>query len=245
MTGRIGVQVALEAEAAGVVAALEGARTTVRCGRALTSGRLGGREVVVAVSGIGKVAAAVTATLLAGEVEALLVVGTSGGLGAGVDPGDVVVATALLQHDLDARPLFGRWVQPDLGESRFAPTPAVTWALLAAADEVVAAHPGAPTPGGRPPRRQAGLIVSGDAFVNSHEAARRLRQDLPDALACDMESAAVAQVCAMAALPFGVVRTISDRANGQAAVDFGKFLSVAAGLHRDLVVGALTRLTDH
>jgi adenosylhomocysteine nucleosidase len=240
----IGLQLALEAEAASLLEALDGPRTEPRCGRPFTYGRLAGRDVVVAISGIGKVAAAMTATLLVPEVTALIVVGTSGGLAKTVDPGHVVVATALLQHDLDARPLFGRWQQPDLGLSRFPTTPAVTKALLAATDAAIAPGLGeaAAGLGLARPQRQAGLVISGDAFINSHETAWRLRNDLPDALACDMESAAAAQVCTSAALPFGVVRTISDRANGKAGVDFARFLAVAAPLHLAIVTGALAQL---
>jgi len=197
-----------------------------------------GHEVALAISGIGKVAAAHTATLLARHVSALLVVGTAGGLGAGVGPGDVVVATAALQHDLDARPLFDRWVQPESGLSRFPVDPAWTRALLAAADQVVSGQAGAGVTG-REPRRHAGLLVSGDRFIGSAKTAQRLRRDLPDALAVDMESAAVAQVCHAAGTPIGIVRTISDRADGDAGVDFGAFVRGAARLHRDLVITAL------
>jgi adenosylhomocysteine nucleosidase len=242
----IGVISALEAEAAGVAQALREeapVREEVRCGRPLTYGTLAGQDTVLAISGIGKVAAAMTAALLAPQVNTVLVVGTAGGLGHGVEPGDVIVATALLQHDLDARPLFARWQQPDSGVSRFPTAPHLTWALLAAADDVVAGpNLGAPLGLGQP-RRQAGLVISGDAFVGSHDVAGRLRRDLPDALAVDMESAAVAQVCAAADIPLGVIRVISDRANGQASVDFARFLAQVAGpIGRDLVVQTLRRL---
>jgi adenosylhomocysteine nucleosidase len=86
------------------------------------------------------------------------------------------------------------------------------------------------------------LVVSGDLFISSHEVAGQLRHDLPEALAVDMESAAVAQVCRAAALPYGIVRTISDRVDSQAGVDFAQFLSLAAPLHRDLVIEALAVL---
>jgi len=196
----------------------------------------------VAISGIGKVAAATAAAFLVERVEAAILVGTSGGLGAGVDPGHVVVATSLIQHDLDPRPLFPRYTQPDLRMARFTPDPIVTQAVGAAADQVVADGLPDNDLGLGPPERHDGLVASGDAFVNSWGSSRRLRQELPDVLACDMESAALAQVCVAAGLPFGIVRTISDRANGQAMVDFAKFLALAAPLHLHLVTGVLSRL---
>ncbi|MDR1214324.1 MAG: 5'-methylthioadenosine/adenosylhomocysteine nucleosidase [Propionibacteriaceae bacterium] len=244
----IGLLSALEAEATGLVAAMEAegaVESETRCGRTLRFGRLAGSPVVLGLTGVGKVAAAMMTTIVAELADTVIFVGTAGALDKAVQPGDLVVATALLQHDLDARPLFPRWQQPDLGVARFAPTPLVTQALLESADEQVAVrpHPGTEL-GFAPPRRHAGLILSGDLFVNSIELAWRLRNDLPDALAVEMEGAAVAQVCTAAGRPFGVVRTISDRANGQASVDFLKFVStVAAPVDRDVVMGAIRRLT--
>jgi adenosylhomocysteine nucleosidase len=242
----IALLAALEAEAAGVAAALaaEGpVRSERRCGRPLTYGTLAGRPVVLAVTGIGKAAAAMTAALVVEAADAVLVVGTAGGLGAGVRPGDLVVATAVLQHDLDARPLFERWRQPELGFSRFPADPTVAAALVAAAEESAAGANRGAALGLPQPVCHRGLVVSGDTFVGSADLARRLRADLPDALAVDMESAAVGQVCAAAGTPFGVVRAVSDRADGDASVDFTRFLDTVAGpLGRDLAVQALRRL---
>ncbi|MDR1388290.1 MAG: 5'-methylthioadenosine/adenosylhomocysteine nucleosidase [Propionibacteriaceae bacterium] len=244
----IGLMSALEAEAADLIAAMaaEGeVRTELRHGRPLRFGSLAGCPVVLGLSGVGKVAAAMTATVMVDLADTIIFVGTAGALAKAVQPGDLVVATALLQHDLDPRPLFPRWHQPELGLARFAPTPVVTQALLEAADQAVAVRP---WPGAEmglsQPRRHAGLIVSGDLFINSTELAWRLRNDLPDALAVEMEGAAVAQVCTAAGRPFGVVRIVSDRANGRASVDFSQFVStVAARVDHDVVVGAVRRLT--
>jgi adenosylhomocysteine nucleosidase len=84
------------------------------------------------------------------------------------------------------------------------------------------------------------LIVSGDRFVSSAAEAQRLQQELPEALAVDMESAAMAQVCADFGRPLAVLRTVSDRADAQAHVDFPRFLDeVAAPYGRDIVLAAL------
>ncbi len=199
-------------------------------GRTLVHGRLAGHEVVLARSGIGKVAAASTATLLVERAEAMLMVGTAGGIGEAVHPGDVVIAAELLQHDLDASPLFPRWQVPETGRSRFATDHRLTAALQEAADDLGAGV-------------HTGLVVSGDVFVGSAAAVRQLRADLPDALAVEMEGAALAQVCAQAGVAFAVGRTISDRADEDAHLDFATFLAgVAAPYAHDLVIGALQRL---
>jgi adenosylhomocysteine nucleosidase len=73
-----------------------------------------------------------------------------------------------------------------------------------------------------------GLIVSGDRFVSANAESEALRLALPEALAVDMESAAVAQVCRDFGVGFGAVRTISDRADNEAHVDFPRFLDQVA-----------------
>ena len=236
---------AMPQELAALQPHLEGARTERLGGRSFQRGRLAGREVVLVLSGIGKVAAAATAALLIDRLgaRALLFTGVAGGLGAGVRVGDVVVAQELLQHDLDASPLFPRWEVPLTGRSRFAADPALATTLLAACDEVLAApRPGLAALVLHAPRRHAGLVVSGDRFVSSAAESAALRGALPDALAVEMEGAAMAQVCADFGCPLAVLRTVSDRADDQAHVDFGRFVAeVASGYSRDIVLAALSR----
>lgn len=236
---------AMREELSALRAGLDGDRAETVAGRQFVRGRLAGREVVLVLSGIGKVAAAATAALLIDRLGArtLLFTGVAGGLGAGVRVGDVVVAQELLQHDLDASPLFPRWEVPLTGRSRFAAEPALSAALLAACDEVLAApQPGLAALGLHTPRRHAGLVVSGDRFVSSAAESAALRSALPDALAVEMEGAAMAQVCADFGCPLAVLRTVSDRADDTAHVDFGRFVAeVAATYSRDIVLAALRR----
>lgn len=243
----IGIIAAMREELAAVGEALRAAgpvHTEWAAGVELEHGQLAGREVVLARSGIGKVAAATTAALLCERVEALVMVGTAGGLGADVRPGDVVVATAALQHDVDARPLWPRRVLPGLGLERIPTDPALTAVLFAAAERVCAGHRAdLAVLGLGSPSVHQGLVVSGDVFVSTSEGSGRLRDELPDALAVEMEGAAVAQVCHVAGVPFGLVRTISDRADSDAHLDFPVFLrSVAAPYAHDLVVESLRGL---
>ena len=195
-------------------------------------GRLYGREVVMVLSGIGKVAAACTATSLITEFAcgSLLFTGTAGSLDESVKVGDIVVADELLQHDLDASPLFPRFEVPLTGKSRFKAD--LNWAarLLEAARATVAetlhsaaGHARLQALGIATPRVHQGLVVSGDRFFNHGDQVRQLRAILPDALAVDMESAAVAQVCADYRVPFAAVRSISDYADATSHIDFDRF----------------------
>ena len=228
---------AMHEEIAALRPCLVDVRTERRAGRDFHLGRLDGHDVVLVRCGIGKVAAATTTAVLldAFDASALLFTGVAGGLGEGVRVGDIVVATTLLQHDMNAEPLFPRWEVPLTGRARFEADAGWT-ARLARAGRALAAT-------GTHAREAAvheGLVVSGDRFVATHAESDALRALLPDALAVEMEGAAVAQVCHDFARPFGVVRTISDRADDAAHGDFQRFVcDVAAPYSRDIVRAVL------
>ena len=234
---RLAIVGAMHEEIAALRPCLEGLRTERRAGRDFHFGRLDGHDVILVRCGIGKVAAAITAAVLldAFDAGALLFTGVAGGLGDGVVVGDIVVATTLLQHDMNAEPLFPRWEVPLTGRARFDADG--TWsARLVQAGRALAAN----DMHARAATIHAGLVVSGDRFVATRAESDALRGALPDALAVEMEGAAVAQVCHDFGRPFGVVRTISDRADDAAHGDFQRFVSdVAAPYSRDIVRAAL------
>ena len=171
-------------------------------GRTFHIGTMEGQPVVMTLSGIGKVAAATTATLLLQEIDVQRIVftGAAGGLGAGVRVGDVVVARELLQHDMDASPLFPRYEVPLTGRSRFPTDPDLSTALASAALHCLqhAAERIGETHladfGIDSPLLHEGLVISGDRFVATAAESDTLRAALPDALAVEMEGAALAQV---------------------------------------------------
>lgn len=229
---RIAIVGAMQQELRSLLAHMPDQTPVLRAGREFWAGHLEGCEVVVVLSGIGKVAAATTATLLLTEfdVDRIVFTGTAGGLAAGVNVGDVVVADALLQHDMDASPLFPRHEVPLYGRSRFAADPGLSDTLDDAARRALDEH-GAP--GARVHR---GLIVSGDRFVSQRSENDELRERLPDALAVEMEGAALAQVCHDFGVPFAVVRTVSDRADDTAHVDFNQFVAEVASRYTLAIV---------
>lgn len=221
---RIAIVGAMHEELRALLDAMPDERPVQRAGREFWVGHLDGHEVVVVLSRIGKVAAATTATLLLGEFEVSRIVftGTAGGLAAGVKVGDVVVADALLQHDMDASPLFPRHEVPLYGCDRFA-TDAGMSDALAQASTAMLGDIGVPQA-----RVHRGLVVSGDRFISTRAENDVLRARLPDALAVEMEGAALAQVCHDFGVPFAVVRTVSDRADDDAHVDFNRFVAEVA-----------------
>lgn len=233
---RVGVVAALHEELAAVLDRLPRERCQQVAGRAFWLGDWHGHELVAVLARVGKVAAATTATLLIERfgVDRILFTGTAGGLAPGVAVGDLVVASSFLQHDMDASPLFPRHEVPLYGQSRFAADPALSTALAAAAQAVLERPEAALGLDAvrefalAAPRVHRGLLVSGDRFIATAQAGRALHDDLPDALAVEMEGAAVAQVCHDYGVPFAAVRTISDRADDSAHVDFTRFVQAVA-----------------
>ncbi len=254
---RIAIVSAMLPELAAVLRAMPDEAPRVRAGRRFWIGHLDGHEVVAVLSGVGKVAAATTATLLAGEfgVERAIFTGTAGGVHEKARVGDVVVADALLQHDMDASPLFPRHEVPFYGTDRFATDAAMSAALAATARAVL--EDAAQRRDGDPgegldaallasfgvdsPQVHAGLVLSGDRFVASAAESDELRRRLPDALAVEMEGAALAQVCFDFGLPFAVVRTVSDRADDSAHVDFMRFVDAVASRYTVEIVRRFLR----
>lgn len=228
---------ALPEEQAGVSDLLADKVQITHAGRRFVTGLVHGQPVVLALSGIGKVAAATTATALIERFGARRIVftGVAGGLGAGVQMGDVVLGTHYVQHDMDASPLFPRFEVPLYGAAHFVADGDLVATLS------VAAHAHFKRTFGEfdvknsiqtVPQQRAlhhGLIASGDRFVSSAREAQALCAALPEALCVEMEGAAVAQVCHDYAIPFAALRTISDRADDNAHVDFPAFVREVAG----------------
>lgn len=251
---------AMAEELRGLLEHLESPARVERGGRSFYTGRLGQEDVVLVLSGIGKVAAATTTAVLLTEFRAARVVftGVAGGLGEGVQVGDLVVASELLQHDMDASPLFPRYEVPLYGRARFTADAGLSARVRGAAQQVLQAlqAPDAEARGAHLgpqhlaafglglPRLHQGLVLSGDRFVASASESAALRNAFPDALAVEMEGAAVAQVCHDFGLPFAVLRVVSDRADDAAHVDFGRFIADIASRYTVALVMALQRLSS-
>lgn len=248
---RTAILSALLDEQRGLVDHLTGAERVQHAGRTFFTGQLHGQPVVLALSRIGKVAAATTATALVERfgVGRILFTGVAGGLAPGVQVGDLVLADSFIQHDLDSSPIVPRYEVPMYGRSRFATDTALSAALAAAAQGVLDDHARWLAPevkqayGLADLRLHRGLVASGDRFVSTSAESRKLQAELPEALAVEMEGAAVAQVCFDYGLPFAALRTVSDRADDDAHADFSAFVrDVASHYSRAVIEAWLTRL---
>ncbi len=177
-----------------------------------------GKNVVITKSGIGKVYAAMVCERLIDEFNpsAVIFTGLGGALNRDLEIGDIVVSKDCIQHDLDAEALgFQRGEIPYTEHRVF---PADSRLLELALSTKIEDN-----------KIISGRILTGDQFITKREM--KDHQYLMDELkgdAIEMEGGAVAQVCTLNEIPFLIVRTMSDKANGDAVSDFNKFAEVVA-----------------
>jgi adenosylhomocysteine nucleosidase len=146
--------------------------------------------------------------------------------------GDIVIGTALIQHDMNASPLYPILEIPLLNKTRFETTHSrnLENALSQFVSNYDSFFNNEPEKFGiKSPKIYSGVILSGDLFVNASSQIEHLLQKVPEALCTEMEGAAVAQVCYEYNIPFQIVRIISDKADDNSHIDFPLFAGEVAG----------------
>nr|WP_229311167.1 5'-methylthioadenosine/adenosylhomocysteine nucleosidase [Larkinella soli] len=211
------------------------------------TGRIRGRRVVVAETGIGKVNAAMTtATVLTHfKPEQVLFTGIAGGVNPDLQPGDLVIARQTAHHDYG----YITFQQQKTNQTRNAITkelnptyfPADSM-LVVKARQAARSTTFEPIPStSRPPSVVEGIVVTGDVFVSSEEKVKSLRSEFK-ADATEMEGAAVAQVCYQQKVPCLIIRSLSDKANSNARQDMLTFVKIAARNSANLVMNIVGQL---
>ncbi len=247
MTRNIGILGAMAQEIDEVKAILTEKTIVKIANREFVVGKINNVRCVVAFSKWGKVAASITATLMIQEfaVTDLIFIGTAGALADELRIGDIVVAKRLVQHDLDARPIISRFELPLLNRVYVNTDPdltalaghAIEQLLMKGVEEIVGKE--ATEEFGLTPTLHFGDIASGDQFINSVEKRNEILSLLPDIQCVEMEGAAVAQVCLEFNVPFTVIRTISDTADHNARVDFGRFIAEVANAYSRAIIAEI------
>ena len=194
---KIGIATALKSEWTHVEKILEESREVVANGRHFRLGRIGANEIVLGETGIGKVNAAIGAMELIREFspDFLMSTGVAGGLDSSLRVMDIVAAKSVAYHDVDCGP------GNEYGQVQGLPT-------FFPCDRRLLAH--AVAQKNEASRTVVGLICSGDRFISKPAHLAVIKSYFPKALAVDMESGALAQVCYLLGVPFLSFRILSD-----------------------------------
>ena len=213
----IGIIGAMRIEVEALKAKLTNASTTTISGVDYHQGQLNGVDVVLAVSGVGKVFAAIAAQtmVLHFHVSKIINSGVAGTLSSQLHIGDVAISNALVQHDMDTS-CVGDPVGLISGIN-VVELPADESLYTAVAD--VAQSLGF--------NHQIGTVATGDQFVGNRERKNWITKTF-NAIACEMEAGSIAQVCYVNQIPFVTIRVISDEASGDVHIDYMEFVKLAA-----------------
>ncbi len=209
---------AMDGEITELLGALEGRSDESWAGFTIHRGALEDREVVVAKSGVGKTMSALLTQRLIDVYSPVAIVftGLAGGISAKLEIGDVLVARDCAQHDMDATPLGFR-----RGEIPYSP-----YRILSCDPALVAVAASCIPENGK---TIVGRILTGDQFITGKAlSSYRYLSDELEGDAVEMEGASVGLTATVNGIPFLLVRTISDRADGKAVPDFEAFLPQAS-----------------
>lgn len=230
----IGIIGAMEQEVSLLRSQIENLTTIADAGVEFYQGKLADKSVVLLKSGIGKVAAAISTTLLLERFQPshVINIGSAGGFDPELNVGDVVISSEVRHHDVDVT-AFG-YVPgqlPGLPEA-FYPDRELMDIAQNSLDKVGHVH------------TSQGLICSGDVFMSDPERVKETRKLFPSMAAVEMEAAAVAQVCHQFSAPFVIIRALSDIAGKDSSTSFDAFLEQAAKHSSEVVLEMLSRLGD-
>lgn len=217
---KYGIITAMEIEATLLRGRLQDVKTCTSQGVTFWQGKLGDNEIVLMVSGVGKVNAAVHTQIFldAFQLDALFLSGIAGSLDPTAKHLSVVVAKEFAYHDLWAVIKGGRYYQ-----DAYSTDPALSDRLLKNAGNA-----------------QYGLILTGDQFIADAATKNALKKEFPKALAVEMEGCAVAQVAAAHHVPFAAMRCISDMADDNADETYEGFEGKAADHSASILLKALS-----
>ena len=231
----VGIIGAMEIEVETLKKHMKIRRTVNKAHMEFCEGVLGGKEVVVVRSGIGKVNAAVCTQILVDDFKADTVINTgiAGSLKAEINIGDIVVSTDLVHHDMDAVNFGYPLGQiPQMEAFSFRSDETLRKLAVQACRDV---NPDIEVYEGR--------IASGDQFVADQGVKDEIIKNF-DACAVEMEGAAIAQAAYLNNVPFLVVRAISDKADGSAEVDYPTFEALAVEHCVKMTLRILNQIKD-
>lgn len=187
-------------------------------GYEFSTGEMNGVEVILLRSGIGKVNAAMSSTILLHQYKPDVVIntGSAGGFNPSLKVGDIVISTEVRHHDVDAT-IFGY---------EYGQVPQMPAAFNA--DEKLISIAKKAAESIQDVQVSKGLIATGDSFMNDPERVAFVHEKFPQLQAAEMEAAAIAQVAYQFGIPFVIIRSLSDIAGKESNISFDQFLETAA-----------------
>ena len=205
------------------------------------------REIFIttAWSGWGKVSAARATTRLLSSMNNSIPIDTAifTGVAGAVDPKlkkwDVILADSVIQHDMDARPIFDKYVIPALNEKKIIPDINFLDKVFHQLNKELSKKSFS-----KFGSLYKGLIATGDMFISNREKINQLSKEITGLYAVEMEGAAFAQVSIQEKVNWLVLRTISDEANETASSDFNKFISEYKSKSFDLIKSAINAISE-
>lgn len=228
----VGIIGAMEIEVEDLKSLMDNAQITEISTVKFYCGKIKGVECVVAKAGVGKVNAAVcTQTMILKYFPDVIInVGVAGSLSQNLKTGDVAVAQRVVEHDMNTTPLgdeagFITGLDTVYIDCDGNISDKLYNAALRAGDFNV----------------EKGVIASGDQFIASQEQRDKIIGKF-GAIAAEMEGASIGHVCSMAGVPFGVIRAISDGADGDSSMDFPMFAKMAADISVKIILDLLEDL---
>ncbi|MCE0495558.1 5'-methylthioadenosine/adenosylhomocysteine nucleosidase [Vibrio salinus] len=230
---RIAIIGAMDVEIEALVPQLKNKEDVTIANHKFYQGELAGKPVVITKSGVGKVNTAITATLLATkyDLKDIIFTGIAGACSPEVEPMDVVISTALVQHDVDLT-AFNRpkGLLPGYTSREFLPGKALLKKAYQASISVLPNN-----------KVHEGIIASGDQFIASKQKVSDIHKEF-NAMAVEMEGAALGQVAQKFKIPYIVIRTISDKADGSAEVTYSELKKATADNSAKITLALLKEL---
>ncbi|ALC89855.1 5'-methylthioadenosine nucleosidase [Bacillus sp. FJAT-18017] len=231
---KIAIIGAMEEEVVLLRSNIENQTQEVIAGCEFTLGTMHGAEVVLLRSGIGKVNAAMSTTILLEKFrpDCVINTGSAGGLNPVLNVGDAVISTEIRHHDVDVTAFGYEYGQVPQLPAAFQADEKLVAVAEAAASEIDDIQ------------IVKGLITTGDSFMDNAERVEAVRENFPGVQAVEMEAAAIAQVAHQFGIPFVIIRSLSDIAGKDSGVSFDQFLDKAARNSATLVMKMVSALKN-
>ena len=191
-------------------------------------GMMAEKHVILVKSGIGKVNAAMTSTILIERFQPdyMINTGSAGGFDPSLDVGDIVISTEVVHHDVDVTAFNYEYGQVPGLPARMHSDLSLVRQTKNALEHLDISY-------------KMGLIATGDSFMDDSKRVEETRKRFPQLLAAEMEAAAIAQVAYQYVIPFVVIRALSDIAGKESSISFDAFIHLAAENAARLIISIL------